>query len=179
MRIVDRIILSLYTLLLTVLSVGVILLSLRFISLEQAASCLFYIYDQWQAALAGAIFLLVSIRLLLAGLRSRSSSDAIIHNNELGQVQISIAAVENLVEKAARHIKGVREVKVKVFLRDNGINIKLRTVISPECNVPEVAAQIQQKVYKHLQETVGVEAAQVEIKVDDISNDFKLKQRVE
>lgn len=179
MGIVDRIILSIYTLLLAGLSLGVILLSLRLVSLEQVGTCISYIYGQWPAALAGGVFFLVSIRLMLAGMRSKHAKDTIIHNNELGDVHISVAAVENLVEKVARHVRGVREIKVKVALNGASINVKIRAVISPESHVPAVSSEIQQRVHDYIKNTVGVELANVEIRVDNISNDFKVKQRVE
>ncbi len=179
MGIIDRIILSIYTFLLTFLSVAVILLSLRLIPLELAGTSLAYIYGQWEAALVGAVFFLVSIRLLLAGIRSRKAKDAIVHHNDMGDVHISLDAVENLVEKVARHIRGVRGIKVNVALAREGISVHMKAVVSPESHVPTVAAEIQNRVHEYIKNTVGVELADVQVRVDNISNDFKTKQRVE
>ena len=179
MGIFDRIILSLYTLLLSLLSIVVILLSVRVISLDYVLMGFSYVYDQWTATLAGAVFLLVSIRLLLAGLRSRRTKDTIVHNNELGDVHITVHAVENLVEKVTRHIRGIRDVKVKVFFRGAGMFIKIRAVTSLETNIPSTTSEIQQRVHEYVKNTVGVEIAGVEVFVENISNDVKPRQRVE
>ncbi|HWR39398.1 MAG TPA: alkaline shock response membrane anchor protein AmaP [Patescibacteria group bacterium] len=179
MGIIDRIILSLYTLLLSLLSLAVVLLSLRVISLDHVLFIFPYIYDQWTATLAGAIFFLVSVRLLMAGLRSRRIKDTIVHHNELGDVHITIAAVENLVEKVARHIRGIRDIKVKVLFRDQGIGVKIKAVTGLETNVPVTAAEIQQRVHEYIKNTVGIEVAGIEVLVENISNDIKQRQRVE
>lgn len=182
MGIIDRIILSIYTLLLAFLALGVILLSLRLISLDSVWTTLSFIYSrEWESGLVGSVFLLVSIRLLLAGLRSRAreEKDTIIHHTDMGDIHISLDAVKNLVEKTARHTRGVRGVKVSVSHDIQGLKVHLKAVVSPESNVPTVSAEIQKRVHEHIKNTVGVEPADVRILVENISNDFKTKQRVE
>ena len=109
MGIFDRIILTIYTVLLIVLSAVVILISFSFISLDLVWTSIALIYGQWEAGLLASVFLLVSIRLFWAGLRSRRGKNSIVHRNEMGDVYISLDAVENLVEKSARHIRGFGE----------------------------------------------------------------------
>jgi uncharacterized alkaline shock family protein YloU len=178
MGIIDRIILSIYTLLLAFLSLGVILLSLRLVSLDWLWTSISYLYGQWEAGLIGAIFLLISIRLLLAGVRSHKIKDTIVHHNDMGDVHISLDAVENLVEKAVRHTRGVRGVKVVVKHDGEGLKVSLKAVVSPESNVPNVSAEVQKRVHEYIKNTVGVELTDVCVLVENISNDFKTKQRV-
>lgn len=179
MGIFDRIILTIYTFLLTFLSMGVIFLSLRLIPLEVVGTSIALIYGQWEAGLVGAVFLLVSVRLLLAGLRSRRGKDTIVHHNELGDVHISLDAVENLVAKAARHVRGVRGIKVSACHYGPGLKINVKAIISPESHVPTVTAEIQDRVNNYIKNTVGVELAEMRIFVENISSEFKAKQRVE
>jgi uncharacterized alkaline shock family protein YloU len=179
MGIFDRIILSIYTFLLAFLSLGVVLISLRLIPLDLVWTSISIIYGQWEASLVGAVFLLVSIRLLLAGLRSRRGKDTIVHHNEMGDVHISLDAVENLVEKTARHVRGVRGVKVSANHSKQGLKLSLKAVISPECHVPTVTAEIQQQVQDYIRSSVGVELVEMRIFVENISNEFRTKQRVE
>lgn len=181
MGIIDRIILLIYTLLLIILSVSVILISLRLIPLELVWTTLAAIYGQWEVVLAAGVFLLISIRLLLASFRSNSShtKDAIVHHTDMGDVQITLDAVKNLVEKTARHTRGVRDVKVYVKHYVEGLKVDLRIVVSPESSVPAVSAEIQRRVHEYIKNTVGIELADIRILVENISNDFKTKQRVE
>lgn len=180
MGILDRIILSLYTLLLTFLSLGVILISLRLISLEWVQTSISYLYGHWEAGLTATVFLLVSVRLLLAGLRVRSEAkNTIVHHTDMGDIHITLDAVRNLVEKVARHTRGVRGVKVFVVHNEQGLKVTLRTVISPESNVPSVSSEVQRRAHEYIKNTVGVELADIQVLVENISNDFKSKQRVE
>ena len=176
MGILDRIILTIYTFLLTFLSLGVILLSLRLISMEWVRTSIESISGRWEAGLVGAVFLLVSIRLLLAGLRSRRNGKLIKHHTDFGDILVSLDAIENLVEKTARHIRGIRGVKVSVDHSQSGVTIMLRIVVSPDSNIPTVTEEVQQKVNDAIKNTVGVEPAEIRIKVDNIANDFKAKR---
>lgn len=179
MGIIDRIILSIYTLLLAGLSLGVILLSLRLISLDVIWTGLGYIHGKWEAGLVGAIFLLVSLRLLLAGVRSPRQKATIIHHSEMGDVHISLDAIENLVEKTSRQTRGVRGVKVVVTYEAQSLKVNIKATISPEHNVPTVAAEMQQRVQDYIKNTVGIEAAEIAVFIENIANDFKSKTRVE
>lgn len=175
MGIIDRIILSIYTLLLAFISMGVILLSLRLISLDLIWTGISHISGQWEAGLIGAVFLLMSIRLLLAGLRSSLVKDSIVHHNDMGDIHISYDAIKNLVEKTARHTRGVRDVKVIVNRDGQGLKVSLKVVVSPEVNVPSISAELQQRIHEYIKNTVGVELTDVEVFVENISNDFKAK----
>lgn len=175
----DRIILCIYTLLSAFVSLGVVLLSLRLIPLELVWTGISHIIGQWEVGLAGAIFLLISIRLLLASARTRHAKDTIVHHTDMGDVHISLDAIKNLVEKTARHTRGVRGVKVRVTHDGQGLKVYLKAVVSPENNVPSVSEDLQKKVHEYIKNTVGVELVDVQILVENISNDFKVKQRVE
>jgi uncharacterized alkaline shock family protein YloU len=176
MGILDRIILTIYTFLLTFLSLGVILLSLRLISTDWVRTSIESIAGRWEAGLVGAVFLLVSLRLLLAGLRSRRGGKSITHHTNLGDVHVSLDAVENLVEKTARHIRGVRGVKVSVQHNDAGVAVMLKIVVSPDSNIPAVTDEVQQRISASIKNTVGVEPTDIRVMVNNIANDFKAKR---
>ena len=55
----------------------------------------------------------------------------------------------------------------------------MRIVVGPEYNIPQVAAEIQQRTQEYLKNTVGVSMTEVRIMVNDISNEFKSKTRVD
>lgn len=176
MGILDRIILTIYTCLLTFLSGGVILLSLRLVPAAWLRTSIESIAGRWEAGLTGAVFFLVSLRLLLAGLRSHRGGKAIIHQTDLGDVEVSLTAVENLVEKTARHIRGVRGVKVSVRHIDAAVSVLLKIVVSPDSNIPAVTAEIQQRVSESIKNTIGIEPADIRVAVANIANEFKAKR---
>lgn len=179
MSIIDRIILSIYTILLMLLSLISIMLSVKFLPQDYWQQGLSLIYGRWEATVIGGVFLLVSIRLLLAGVRSRRGPRKIVHQTEMGVVEISIGAVEDLIAKTALHTKGVRNAKVHIRQLADEVKVDMRIVVGPEYNIPKVAGDIQQRTQEYLKNTVGVTMSEVRILVNDISNEFKSKARVD
>ncbi len=176
---IDRIILTIYTFLLILLSLGVIAGSFGLIPQEFLGTSVANIYGQKGVGLAGVVFLLISIRFFLAGLRTRKMNDTIIQHNELGDVYTSLTAVENLVDRSILHLRGVRGVKVKVRYNERGLLINIRAVVSPDCNVPAISQEIQQRVAESIKNTMSVDPADITVLIENISNEFKVRQRVE
>lgn len=179
MKIFDRIIMSIYTFLLTFLGLGVILLTFNLLSFTWLWTGLTYIFNQWEIGLIGLLIMLISLRLFWASIRFQRNQGTIVNHTDQGDIHITLAAVENLVEKTARHTRGVRAVKVKVQKKGNALKVIVKAVVSPESHVPTVGSEMQKRIDEYIKNTVGVELADIEILVENISNEFKVKQRVE
>lgn len=121
----------------------------------------------------GFVFFVVSVRLIYSALFMRVAGEAVLHTTELGEVRISLDAVENLVRRVARSIKGVRDIKATVTNGPDGLVVFLRGVMSPEISVPVASEEIQQAVKSYVHRVVGVEVVEVRIAVDNISNESR------
>lgn len=182
MGIFDRIILTIYTFILTLFSLGVVAIALKLVSLELLwTSVQINIYGKWEVALVAFVFFLVSVRLLITGIMPGKGRQTIVQDTGLGQVHIALAAIENLVQKVARQIKGVRSVKTYVVNTGQGICVHLKAVVSPESCIPEISDEIQNRVKDYISHVVGTQVADIKIFVEDISNEVggKPRSRVE
>jgi uncharacterized alkaline shock family protein YloU len=126
----------------------------------------------------GAAFFAVSVRLIIFAFTRRGGGQPVIHETALGDVRISLDAVENLVRKVARGVKGVREIKAVVANGPSGLTADLRAVVSPEVSIPEVAEEIQSSVKQYVRRVVGAELYLVRIEVDNISSEGR-RSRIE
>lgn len=120
-----------------------------------------------------AVFFAVSVRLIFFAFRGRDRGQAVMHESSLGEIRISLDAVENLVRKVARGVKGVREMKADVTNTNAGLAVELKGIISPEVSIPEVSEEIQSAVKSYVRRVVGVEVAEVRIKVENIATDVR------
>ncbi|MBU2700938.1 putative alkaline shock family protein YloU [Sporomusaceae bacterium BoRhaA] len=179
MKIIDLVILSIYTFLLTFLGLGVVLLAFNLLPLEWVWTSITYLVGQWEVGLIGLLFMLISLRLFLASLRFRKNHETIITHTDQGDIHITVTAIENFVEKTARYTRGVRAVKVNVQKKGNVLKVIVKAVVSPESHVPTVGSEMQKRIAEMMKNTVGVELSDIEILVENISNEFKAKQRVE
>jgi uncharacterized alkaline shock family protein YloU len=172
--ILDRIALTIYTLALAVLSGLMVVVSIFPDQVQPhrwLEDALTTSGGRWTVGLAGAVFLAVSVRLILVAFKSSGGGEPVIHETALGEVHISLDAVENLVKKTARSIKGVREIKAIVSNGKDGLRVSLTGTISPEVSIPQVSEEIQTAVRTYVKRVVGVELTDVRLKVENIANE--------
>ncbi|MGE5673699.1 MAG: alkaline shock response membrane anchor protein AmaP [Mycobacterium leprae] len=126
---------------------------------------------QWGVGIAGLAFFVVSLRLIFFAMRGQGGGRPVVHESELGEVHISLGAVENLVQRTARAIKGVREIKAVVTNGKDGLAVVLKGTISPEVSIPEVSEEIQNAVRQYVKRVVGVEMTEIRLDVTNIANE--------
>jgi len=174
----DRIILTVYTFILAVMSLGIVTVALNLVSLDAIwTSFELHITGNKEAALVGFVFFCVSVRLLWMSVTPRGVRQTIVQETALGKVQISLSAIENLVQKVARQVKGVRGVKSYVINKEQGICAHLKVVVSPDASIPELSDEIQNRVRSYITNVVGTQVADIQIFVDDIANEVGSKPR--
>jgi hypothetical protein len=125
-----------------------------------------------------AVIILVGIRLFWASLSKpqKKQQHVVLSENALGQVNVAVIAVEELVNKVTGRVPGVKEVSSQMLLSPEGVGIKIQASVSPEINVPNVSAEIQNAVKEKVSEIFGLAVNNVEVHIESIT---VKKQRVE
>lgn len=172
----NRTILGIYSLCIMILSLAVALMAAvsRTSPLDWLAIALEHRNPRMVIGLVALVFLLISLKFFINSIAGRSEDrQAVIHENALGQVRVTIPAIESLVNKVTASIRGVREVRPRVTCRPEGVVIFVQAAVTPEVSIPQVSEEIQNKVKDYVTEIAGVNVANVKILVDSISGDSK------
>ncbi|MEG3070506.1 MAG: Asp23/Gls24 family envelope stress response protein [Candidatus Syntrophopropionicum ammoniitolerans] len=93
----------------------------------------------------------------------------VLAENALGQVNLSLSAVEDLANKVAGRINGVREVSSRIFGVPQGVGLKVRASVTPDINVPDVSAEMQNMIKEKVLEITGLQVSIVEVHIQSIS----------
>lgn len=125
------------------------------------------------------IIILAGIRLFWANLYKpqKKQQHVVLSENALGQVNVSLIAIHDLVDKVAGKVQGVREVSSQLVTLPDGVGIKIQASVTPDINVPNVSSEIQNAVKNKLLDITGLLVSNVEVHVDSITT--VKKQRVE
>ncbi|HCC33499.1 MAG TPA: alkaline shock response membrane anchor protein AmaP [Clostridiales bacterium] len=127
--------------------------------------------DQWLLGSLAAIMLAVSSRFLYYGMRRPRQRRSLVHEGPLGETTISLGAVESLVAKVVRQLRGVREIRPRVHLLDGNVHVFIRAVVGSDVCVPEWSEEVQRTVRNQVRTIVGVDVAQVRVLVSNISSE--------
>lgn len=176
MGILDRIVLELMTIGLAFVAAVAVLMALGWLApLNQLQYALSATNGRWAVGLVGLVYLVGAVRFILYGFaRRRYPSQTLTQDTELGEVRVSLGAVESLVKKVAHQVRGVRDIHAWVGKNaDGGIDVELQVVVSPESNIPSLSDEIQTSVRDYVHNVVGVTVGQVKVLVENISNEAR------
>jgi uncharacterized alkaline shock family protein YloU len=138
-----------------------------------------YASGQVQSYLAAVIVLLMSVKLLFNSFMPSGSKDqareAVLLKTKSGKVSVAAAAVRNLVRETALAVHGVRDVKVKLAVRNRPeapaeLKLQLDLIVGQEANVPETADSVRQAAGQRLAEVAGIEVTDISLSVREITN---------
>ncbi len=175
MNLFDRFLLALYTLgvMVVILIIGLAVAGWT-TPVELFRIALIHYNERLIIGAVLVVFLIVSIRFFLWALAGeRRIIQGVVQETGLGQVKISVEAIENLVHRAVNQIRGVRQVRPRVVCLPEGINLFIRVTLSPEINIPQTTDEIQAKVSDYISEIAGIRLKSVKILVDGISSETR------
>ncbi len=180
----DRMFLFLLSIVIIAVSLGVLLSGLGVIDSDLVFDAIREVYDEtWLnntvIAVSFIVFLL-SLRFLFVSLKvnnPRQSSYNIV--TSLGEIMISIVTIENISLKAAFRVRGVKDVKAKVKVTPQGLDLALRTIVDGVQPIPQLTEEIQQQVNKDVSEITGIQVSNVSVFVSNILQNTSAKRRVE
>jgi len=173
MRIMDRILLAVYTVLIIILSIVAIAVSLHLIPLETMYAYIQSVYDSLQIAIVvliiSLLFLIISLELLLSGVRHKAPRGALLKADESGSVMLSISAIDSMVQRSARMIEGVRDIRSSVSVDADGTKIMLSVQVEQDVNIPELTDNLQAQVKEYLEKYGGIKIKSLAVRIDSIS----------
>jgi len=168
MKLLDRIILTIYSLCFVILAVVMLLVSFKVISLNYCLTYIRNIYGRWETGVAGLIFLIISIKFLLSSIKRNKSYKKLISVNDMGEIRISDTALENIVVSTVKDILGVKDVKVSINSHKNNINLVIKIVATSDRNVPETADDIRKYVKENIERITGIKIKEAEVIIENI-----------
>ncbi|WP_449240730.1 alkaline shock response membrane anchor protein AmaP [Desulfoscipio gibsoniae] len=122
------------------------------------------------------VYFIMGLRLLWRSLKPERKKQAVVQEGGLGQVRVSLAAIESLSEKTVAAVPGIKEVKAKVEASSRGVALNLKLITAPDINIPTVSEDIQREVKDSIYNVVGLTVSEVRVSVESF---VAVKPRVE
>ncbi len=175
MNLLERIIFFFYNLAIAFLSILFISVSLKLIPLNTIGYYFQALYANDASAmltngLIGVIFFFISLRFIFINFQRQAEprSNSINYTTEIGDVRISVEAIEAMANRAGRQVSGVRELAAKVIPTEFGAKIALRVSLDPETNIPEATDKLQTEVKNYVESLSGIKIEKVVVIVKDV-----------
>ncbi|GGA22416.1 alkaline shock response membrane anchor protein AmaP [Paenibacillus physcomitrellae] len=177
-KILDRVLLFIYSLSIGIISVIAILLLTNAVpvSLNSQDQNTLYLV----VLIVAVLLFLFSLRFFYISIRrDRSSLPSIDQRTEFGDIQISVETIENLSYKAASRVRGVRDVKTRIRVSESGLEINVRALVDGETAIPPLTEEVQKQVHDQVEEITGIPVSYVSVYIANLVQSPVIKSRVE
>ncbi|MFW6021916.1 MAG: alkaline shock response membrane anchor protein AmaP [Halanaerobiaceae bacterium] len=126
------------------------------------------LYQQWEYGLL-FILLFAAASWIISPFFSDKSVTP-ISKSDIGEVDITLDALDRLVNNIALEQEGIVSIKNRLKSTDKGLIIYLTARIFPSMSIPEIANSLQNLVKSYIEETSGVNVLEVRVLVDNVSD---------
>ena len=115
------------------------------------------------------VLFLFCISVIFSILRFNRREKTVSLKSPYGEVKVSLGAIEDFIKNIKDQIKGIKEIRAKVFARPNGIKIYSKVTLWSDQNISEMAKEIQSTIRYYLHDTLGIEdIAEIKVLVEKI-----------
>ncbi len=107
--------------------------------------------------LGGALLMALAVFIAWGNLASRRWERIVVLRNPLGEVMVSMTALEDLGRLVKAEVAGLKDIKLRVSASRRGLAAQARVVLQGDVDLPAVTEQVQNAIRRRLQNVVGQE----------------------
>lgn len=173
MKILDRIGLALFSMVVLTISIVLLLISFGFVDISifsiliekvLQASHSTYIMQGTCVVLA-----LLSLKCLFFSSSSRSSEEGVLMQNNNGKLLITKTTLQNIVTGTLKEFPSIKNSKLSVqFGKDDNIIISIVIDVEEGTIIKDLSTKIQTRVKKNIKETTNLDLSSVDIEVQSV-----------
>lgn len=180
MNLAFRILLAVYGFCLTIVSFVLMIITFKPEIFDKISSDLSYQLTSNRNAsfvvfIIAFIFFSISLSFLLSGFKSSKDKKAVSKHTNIGEVKISLGAIESIALTAAKKLSGVKETKAYVYKSYDSVSVLIKTVVMADINIPALSEDIQVRVKKSIEDSSGIIVSDVKVIVENIYTGYKAR----
>lgn len=181
MKIIERIAVILFSIIILIVSVFSILLLFGWASLDFVNEVIVNLLNNntvYNVILVVAVIcIILAIKCIFFSSNSKEKQEyknGVLLENEDGKLIISRDTIENLVSSFAKKFEGAAEVHTRVLLdKENNITVNVTLLVKENAIIKELSTNIQSKVKETIKKTSDLDVKEINIRVKNIDNTKK------
>lgn len=176
MKILDKLALKVFSILVLVIAVGIILMISGILPYDLVEQYLKLLSDYENGIKITIGVLAVLILLAVKGCfftskQTDNSKDGIVLENTSGKLVISKESLENLIASVIKDIPGADTVSSKTILdRDKNLIVYVTAVVSKDVMIKDISNELQTKIKEAMKRTADLDVKEVNIKIKNITS---------
>ncbi len=174
MKILDRLIIALFSLCILVLSFCLIVIPFNIsgaLSIGSIARLVSNMNRNYYYTLVGLLLFIASIRIIFSGFSRKDNKPIgsyLVTKNEFGEIIIYSNTIIGLVQNVVDKFSGISNIKTNVNLFEGQVEIELIGDVLPEINIPEVTKELQSMVKEYIENATGAKVREIKVKANNV-----------
>lgn len=174
MKLIEKIILVIYSIIILILSFVFCLLIFRFVNVDIINNFIFQILNNYILSIItviiSVIFILMSIKcIFFLSKKSDYYKDNISLKNEEGKLVITKVTIENIVNNVINGFQNMKDANIKVkFDKQNNIVVNLEVFASENADMQELTQNIRNKIKNTIKKSSGLIVKEINVKIKNI-----------
>ena len=171
MKLIEKIILVIYSIIMLILSFVFCLLIFRFVNVDIINNFIFQILNNYILSIItviiSVIFILMSIKcIFFLSKKSDYYKDNISLKNEEGKLVITKVTIENIVNNVINGFQNMKDANIKVkFDKQNNIVVNLEVFASENADMQELTQNIRNKIKNTIKKSSGLIVKEINVKI--------------
>ena len=185
MKILDKITLVLFSIIILVIAIVLILTFTGLVSMNAISSMYSYLLANQIAMnitiVVAAICILLSVKAIFFGNSTdnanRINGDGILLENEAGKLLISRETIENLVNSVAKGFENTQSVTTKVIVdSENALKVFVTLMVLPNTVINELSVNLQNRIKEVVKNVTDLDIKSIDIKIKNITTPEENKE---
>lgn len=105
----------------------------------------------------GVILLLGLVYFVLGNLQAARRERTVVLQTPMGEVLVSLPAIEDFARVLKNRIEGLRDIKGRVIYTRRGLKVSARVTVLSEYSIAEVTQKVQDGIRTYIQQTLGIQ----------------------
>lgn len=116
----------------------------------------------------GALALLGLIPLIIGLSPPKKRPGTVLQSGDLGEVRITLSALENMVLRVVQQNRWIRESSRRVLATPQGLVVDLKIKVVADENLPVLTGELQKNIKEYLEGITGIIVSEVKIGVQSV-----------
>lgn len=176
MKFLDKLVLKIFSLIILVLTIGLILIMTGIIPMGTIEEYLIMLSEYENGIKITIVILAVLMLLAIKGMfftakKENNGKEGIILENTNGKLVISKESLENLIASVIKDIPGADTVSSKTILdKDKNLIVYVTAVVSKDVMIKDISNELQDKIKAAMKRTADLDVKEVNIKIKNITS---------
>ena len=104
----------------------------------------------------GLFLIAIALLTIIGNIENKRAERTVVLQSPLGDIFVSLSAIEDFSRIVKNQVKGIRDIKGKVLSKRKGLDVTAKVTLYSDRSVADVTQEIQEAIIQYIHFTLGI-----------------------